>query len=207
MKVKTELNVQEVVEFFQLGPIRAGRVEQISEHNIDTVDIFECFNALLGGHGVKVRYDKDGCTPIAEYINMGDTYSPTLLFDIKESEFVLTSWGDWYEKWEAAREQEIKLEYVGSVSEGTMRADDLIPAFLDVAEEMAERLDTGNIIAEVRNLRQQYNNLSDDAPEEEWDYLLYEGIWPMMESLAPEGYYFGAHPGDGADFGYRKEEE
>ena len=191
MKVNGNLIPDEVVSYFK----------QILEHNIDTVDIFECFNALLGGHGVEVLYDKDGCTPIAEYINMGNTYSPTLLFDMKESEFKLTSWGDWYEEWAQRRNEEIKLEYIGTVTEGTMRADDLIPMFLDVAEEMAGRLGDEDAIREAKGYRCDYNSLSDDAPDEEWDYLL-EELDTLLDSLAPDGYYFGSRPGDGADFGF-----
>lgn len=203
MKVNGNLIPDEVVSYFKLGPIRAKRVEQILEHNIDTVDIFECFNEMLGGYGIAVIYADDGCTPIAEYINFGDTYSPTLLFDIRESEFKLTSRGDWYEKWEAAREQEIKLEYIGTVSEGTMRSDDLIPKFLDVAEKMAERLGDEYNIGECKLYRKRYNALSDNAPDEEWDYLLDEITCLLNElSMCPDGYYFGAHPGDGSDYGF-----
>jgi len=160
------------------------------------------------GHGVEALYDKDGCTPIAEYISFGDTYSPTLLYDIKESKFELTSWGAWYEEWESKRQQAIKLEYAGSVSSGTLRSDDLIPRFLDVAEEIAERLKNDYNIGECAAYRKRYNSLSDNAPEEDWDYLLDEITCLMNElSMCPDGYYFGAHPGDGADFGFWKNPE
>lgn len=32
-----------------------------------------------------------------EYVNMGDTYTPTIGYDIAKDRFVVTSWGDWYE--------------------------------------------------------------------------------------------------------------
>lgn len=39
------------------------------------------------------------------------------------------------------------------------------------------------------------------------EYLLNEDIFDAMQDLSPEGHYFCAHPGDGADFGYWKEED
>lgn len=31
---------------------------------------------------------------------------------------------------------------------------------------------------------------------------LLESLFDTLDSYAPEGYYFGAHPGDGSDYGY-----
>jgi hypothetical protein len=43
---------------------------------------------------------------IGLYINFGDTYSPTVLYDTVNGEFLLTSWGDFYEVQSAAYDQE-----------------------------------------------------------------------------------------------------
>jgi hypothetical protein len=37
--------------------------------------------------------------PIASYVNNGDTYKPTVVYDHKKEEFLITSWGDFYEEW------------------------------------------------------------------------------------------------------------
>jgi hypothetical protein len=60
-------------------------------------------NELLDGHGVEAiklenayvnRY-WDDC--IATYVNMGDTYITTILYDTMNELYRLTSWGDFYE--------------------------------------------------------------------------------------------------------------
>ena len=77
----------------------------------------------------------------------------------------------------------------GTISHGTMQARDLIPAFLDALRAcnpgLAEQLDA-----------ERPSIYSDEMPE--W---LNETLWDAMEAHAPEGYYFGSHPGDGSDYG------
>tara|TARA_X000000950_G_scaffold211112_1_gene253901 strand:- start:1337 stop:2437 length:1101 start_codon:yes stop_codon:yes gene_type:complete len=71
-------------------------------------------NEILDGHGVEViwinnggasdggpelstRYgDEVGC----EYVNTGDTYSATVLYDAQKQVLMVTTWGDWAEHWE-----------------------------------------------------------------------------------------------------------
>ena len=91
----------------------------------------------------------------------------------------------------------------GTVSWGTLRTEDLIETFLDFLEEH------GHPYSIV--FREEYEkilkNKNDETKEEYLEYLLNEDIWDAMQALEPDGYYFGAHPGDGADFGYWKEED
>jgi len=58
----------------------------------------------LGNHGVEAinhesfwngKYWRDTG---AIYINAGDTYDTTVLYDINKEEFRVTCWGDWYEQ-------------------------------------------------------------------------------------------------------------
>lgn len=58
--------------------------------------ILACLNELLGSFGVEAIWGEDPCWPEAEYLNTGDTYSPTLLFN--GTSFMVTTWGDWYER-------------------------------------------------------------------------------------------------------------
>jgi len=73
--------------------------------------VLEEVNKLIDGHGVEALRDENaqdsyyGDT-IATYVNMGDTYETTLLYDVREHTFHVTSWGDWYEAYEAEQENE-----------------------------------------------------------------------------------------------------
>jgi hypothetical protein len=58
--------------------------------------ILESINEILDGHGVEcVR--KDGKVAL-EYINIGDTYIPTIVFDHDAWRFRCCSWGDIVER-------------------------------------------------------------------------------------------------------------
>jgi len=93
----------------------------------------------------------------------------------------------------------------GSISHGTHRTVDLLDAFLGFLEMQRpalydEVLYAGGDAAQAWRL----GWLHDDqdvalAAADEW---LSEDVWSAMESIAPAGHTFGAHEGDGADFGY-----
>lgn len=51
---------------------------------------------LIGGHGVEyIRHKLDGCRVVygVEYVNMGDTYANTLVYDHRNNRFAVCSWG------------------------------------------------------------------------------------------------------------------
>lgn len=89
-----------------------------------------------------------------------------------------------------------------SVSYATMRAQDLIPVFLEVMKDTPEYI-------QIMQTMPSYP-FDDDSgswwDSEESTYYL-ETIWDTLDSYAPDGYYFGAHVGDGSDYGYWKFEE
>jgi len=66
---------------------------------------------LMGGHGVETLQDENAYVDsywrnaIALYVNMGETYQTTLLYDTESSVFLITSYGDFYEGWEAAQSE------------------------------------------------------------------------------------------------------
>ena len=82
----------------------------------------------------------------------------------------------------------------GSVIHGTHRPQDLIPAFLQFWDA------TGKTLAEYNYAK----NLDDD--DEWWDsemcnWFLHD-LFERLNDIAPTDHYFGAHPGDGSDFGF-----
>ena len=91
-----------------------------------------------------------------------------------------------------------------SISHGTLRTQDLIPAFLDALKTVAPHaheqfmlLPFGPIPAHVRDEGDE----SDWWVSEEAQDLL-SSLFDALDEHAPEGCYFGAHPGNGSDFGF-----
>lgn len=54
---------------------------------------------LLETHGVEAIFDRNG-RAVAEYLNTGDTYTTTILYDHTTRSFRVTSMGDWVEHYE-----------------------------------------------------------------------------------------------------------
>jgi hypothetical protein len=60
-------------------------------------------NEVLQGFGVEIIGNVNMCDDDdihAEYVNMGETYNVTILFDRRTRRFRLTTWGDWVETFE-----------------------------------------------------------------------------------------------------------
>ncbi len=100
---------------------------------------------------------------------------------------------------------------LGTVSHATMKPEDLIPCFLDLLKELDENNEYTSVIAEGEKII-KYNEEKEDLniPEDkdlDWDSenvseYLNEDLWNALDSFAPPYCYFGAHPGDGSDYGY-----
>jgi hypothetical protein len=84
---------------------------------------------------------------------------------------------------------------IGSVSSGTMNPDDLIPAFLDALRDLdPERAEAIE------------NEFKSEDPGADWDASvendLLDALFDALNEHAAPYFYFGAHPGDGADYGF-----
>ena len=65
--------------------------------------IMSCLNELIGGYGTEAIWGDNVYWPEVDYINTGDTYSPTIAFMREQGRFILSSWGDIAERMEAAK--------------------------------------------------------------------------------------------------------
>lgn len=54
---------------------------------------------ILGGFGVEAVFEEGeyGGDPAMTYINTGDTYNATIVYDVDEDELYVSTWGDWVE--------------------------------------------------------------------------------------------------------------
>lgn len=93
----------------------------------------------------------------------------------------------------------IHAELNTSVSHGTMRRQDLIPSFIDIIQDTPEYVQLMHAIP---------CHASENEKAEWWDsedaIHLLESLFDTLNDYAPEGYYFGAHPGDESDYGFWK---
>lgn len=87
----------------------------------------------------------------------------------------------------------------GTVIHGTMRAQDLMDAFLQALGDLDE--------SEANKLR---GSIPEEAVGNEDDEFWKSGaaedllaeLFDALDYHSPDGYYFGAHPGDGSDYGW-----
>ena len=82
-----------------------------------------------------------------------------------------------------------------SVSHGTLRSIDLIPEFLGVLKQYAKDRYDAYVKANPEVL--DLEGMDDETLSWVVDELIDE-----LNAVAPEGTYFGSHPGDGSDFGF-----
>jgi len=96
-----------------------------------------------------------------------------------------------------------------SLSHATMRPQDLIPTFMDALKRLWHNrwLD---LLCEYPALRKAVEEFDEKDPwfeSEEAVRLLNEDIYNALDECAPEGCYFGSHPGDGSDYGFWPNED
>lgn len=112
----------------------------------------------------------------------------------------------------------MKKYLIGSISHGTMREADLIPRFIDAlddlkdefyaiapngkeAEYKAEYSRIQENLARVEQTRKSFPNEDAYYCSDAATYDL-EMLFDELNNFAPPYFYFGAHPGDGSDYGF-----
>jgi len=89
----------------------------------------------------------------------------------------------------------MKYPKLGSVSHGTLRPEDLVPCFLSELLKLDPDHAVALDIQETLYSRADYYGSDDDLTD-------LETLGDILNQLAPPYCYFGAHPGDGSDFGF-----
>jgi len=120
MKQKNYPSVKAIMDCCSVDKTTAEKVRAVMSHQIrvtDNADFprtnkwlsscynrprghrirFEAINELLGGFGVEVEGDVHSYPPQIdlEYVNMGDTYNGTVLYD---GRWKVGTWADWVER-------------------------------------------------------------------------------------------------------------
>jgi len=94
----------------------------------------------------------------------------------------------------------------GTVICGTIQPRDLIPALMAVLREH-NREAYLECSAEILSNHDQFGHTDKWYETVEASDFLNETLWDYVDSLSPDGCYFGAHPGDGCNYGFWKFEE
>jgi hypothetical protein len=104
-----------------------------------------------------------------------------------------------------ARYQKTANYPIGTVSSGTMRPEDLIP---DFTSELSYRAKQNGVPVKQRKAHLSLVKAIETRMEAEdyfetedadWDM---ESLFDALDNYAGPYFYFGAHPGDGSDYGF-----
>ncbi len=108
----------------------------------------------------------------------------------------------------------------GTLVCGTLRPQALLPAFMDTLsamnreayDQLIDSIETDGVVGIAYNEGGAMPGIDLCDDDEWWEseecaYLLNEELFDALNDVADEGFYFGAHPGDGADFGFWKLED
>lgn len=88
---------------------------------------------------------------------------------------------------------------LGSVSWGTMRSQDLVPRFMSCLED----LNADEAMAVAKEFSECWDSEGELVDPDSADTgLLVEVLFEVLGEYAPQYAYFGAHEGDGADYGF-----
>ena len=110
--------------------------------------------------------------------------------------------------------KQLSNNYIGhQLSNATMKTEDLIPSFMNYLHYVKGACEATK---EVNELQEEVNSLELEEKDgygkyyknpEDASWLLNEDIWDLLNNIAPEFTYFGAHEGDGAAYGFWTSED
>lgn len=184
----------------------AQRRDSQSYHPHDTHTlVIEALNEYLDTCGAEYIGEvdmRDG--PPVEYLNTGDSYAATLVWyrdGYRGHSYHVQSWSEAIEICERRGEtmkvsEAIKRHGCCEISSGTLQPADLVPAYLSALKEIAP-VAYQRVVSSGCGFSASYEWWQSDAA-----YGLLETLSDALSEHAPDGYYFGAHEGDSACFGF-----
>lgn len=91
----------------------------------------------------------------------------------------------------------MKPNFFGTVSSGTTRPEDLIPVFYDLLRTLR-----GSAPRAIYDEWRTWNADSYDGDKDDVAHELLGQLFDALGQYAAPYMYFGAHPGDGSDYGF-----
>jgi len=97
--------------------------------------------------------------------------------------------------------------HIGTVSHGTARTEDLLPAFADELEGLSTKKEHKKLIKEAREWidaidEDEESDQTCDMNRQELGSELVDELMCALDECAPPYMYFGNLEGDGSDFGF-----
>jgi hypothetical protein len=84
----------------------ANWIRQCYNRPNDTELVMKAIDEVIEGYGTEAIFGDDPRWPDLEYVNMGDPYVTTIMYDYRTDEYIVGCWGDWLEKYEAEKAEE-----------------------------------------------------------------------------------------------------
>jgi hypothetical protein len=131
--ITTNYNYEQLAEAWQIELDKVALIYQVINQRIDLASFesvdrlrrqcynppdtiteqMEAINELIEGHGVEsiqvsedLYQDRYWGNAIGLYVNQGDTYDLTVVYNVIDSKFEFTSWGDFFESMESQLQSE-----------------------------------------------------------------------------------------------------
>lgn len=97
MRKQNYMSVKKMIDLFDIDKNQAIALRKVLASNNNVYAKMQAADDILEGFGVEYikHKDDDYCKTLGlEYINMGDSYKPTLIYDYRKQRFLFSTPGD-----------------------------------------------------------------------------------------------------------------
>ena len=196
-------------ETFAVTVTRVNHLPVVFTIDCDCVnELAETIAATFNGNYIAVISDSTGNPVITVEPRNNGNYELRNQFKTNPVEFAENAIADCVAE---TRTQYINpVVQTGTVSHGTMNPIDLVPVFADLLAELSgnnpESPESG-LLHDCHKYRNGLINRVNDSDFDETESELVNDLFDALNEYAPDGFYFGAHCGDGSDYGFWQVEE